>query len=94
MMNVSTLAKLISALLVRPWLWLTAIRQAIRLAPRGWWKQPPYLPLPTPAYVEFRTTTQYGGAKRDPEIHDIIDYLEWSRDWQSTTRLSRRGRRG
>ena len=25
---------------------------------------------------------------------DIIDYLEWSRDWQSTTRLSRRGRRG
>jgi hypothetical protein len=52
------------------------------------------LPLPTPAYVEFRTTTQYGGTKRDPEIHDIIDYLEWSRDWQSTTRLSRRGRRG
>jgi len=37
MMNVSTLAKLIAALLVRPWLWLTAIHQAVRLAPRGWW---------------------------------------------------------
>ncbi len=94
MMNASTFAKLVVALLVRPWLWATAVRQASRLAPRGWWKRPPFLPLPTAAYVEFRTTTQYGGAKREPDIVDIIDYLEWSRDWHSTTRLSRRGRRG
>ncbi|KRO38244.1 MAG: hypothetical protein ABR57_05760 [Acidimicrobium sp. BACL17 MAG-120924-bin0] len=94
MMTTMTFAKLLAALLMRPWLWVTAIRQAYRLAPSRWWTRAPYLPLPTPAYVQFRTSTQYGGQRREPEVYDIIDYLEWARDWHSTTRLSRRGRRG
>lgn len=80
----------ILAVLARPHLWRTAIRQARLLMPRGWWKQRPFLPVPARAYVAFRTVTQYGNARTEPEVYDVIDYLEWCKDWHSTSR-DRRG---
>jgi len=78
---------------MRPRLWNTAVRQSLRLARRNWWKTPPFLPIPSPAYTEFRAITQYGAPKAIPEIADVIEYLKWCRDWQSTNRI-RDGRRG
>lgn len=70
------------ALLRHPELWLTALRQARRLAPLGWWRHPPFLPVPDPAYLRFRLETAYGGAgDRTPEAADLVTYLRWCRDF-------------
>lgn len=89
-MSFRTFVTLLIAVVVRPRLWLTAIRQAVRLAPRRWWATAPFLPVPTRAYLDFRLTTQYGTSDQDPYIYDIIEFLEWSRDWHSTTRSNGR----
>jgi hypothetical protein len=63
---------------VRPWLWWTALRQLARMSRPGWWKRPPFLPLPDPAYARFRLETAYGpdGKLRS---EDLVSYLEWCR---------------
>ena len=83
-MNAGNFLRICVAVVMRPALWITATRQGLRLARRGWWKTPPFLPLPSPAYLEFRITTQYGAANATLEIADVIDYLKWCRDWDST----------
>jgi hypothetical protein len=89
-----TYLKLVGAVIVRPRLWVIALRQARRLVPRNWWSTGNHLPLPTREYIDFRMTTQYGDASHQPDIADIIDYLEWSKDWHSTgTSTSRRLRK-
>jgi hypothetical protein len=69
------------ALVRHPALWPTAVTQVLRLAAPGWWRRPPYLPLPGPAYLAFRQETAYGD-DRDPEPHDVIAYLRWCRKWR------------
>ena len=68
-----------AALLIRPRLWATAGRQIVRLAPPGWWRRWPLLPLPDPAYLRFRLVTQYGDPGHAPEPRDVIAYLQWCR---------------
>jgi hypothetical protein len=71
-----------SALLVlgRPALWPTAVRQMFRLARSGWWRRPPFLPLPDAEYLRFRFETQYGTAPTArPDPADVIAYLDWCR---------------
>jgi hypothetical protein len=63
--------------LARPYLWLTALRQAVRLARPNWWRRPPYLPVPDSDYLHFRLETQYGTA--EPQPRDLVTYLEWCR---------------
>jgi hypothetical protein len=76
---------LVGAVIARPLLWPTAFRQLFRLAPKGWWRRPPFLPLPPADYLEFRLVTQYGGAHLsaggDIDPRDVLDYLSWCRDW-------------
>jgi hypothetical protein len=64
-----------------PRLWPTAIRQARRLSPAGWWRRPPFLPVPAKDYIEFRAITQYGETRRPPSTDDVVDYLAWCREW-------------
>jgi hypothetical protein len=75
--------------LARPHLWPTALRQAARLARPGWWRRPPFLPVPDPDYLHFRMETQYGAAEPDP--HDLVTYLEWCR---AESRRMHRGESG
>ena len=69
----------LAALARRPRLWPTAVAQGIRLVPRGWWRRPPFLPVPDRAYVAFRRTTQYGGARAPIVGDDLVQYLAWCR---------------
>ncbi|MFM2046760.1 MAG: hypothetical protein RL383_837 [Actinomycetota bacterium] len=75
----------VMAVLRRPGLWPTAVRQVLRMAPRGWWRRPPFLPVPPADYVEFRLVTQYGGEylRSGGRVvpADVVDYLRWCRDW-------------
>jgi len=70
--------------LPHPSQWLTAVRQALRLAPPGWWRRAPFLPLPAPEYLRFRMETAYGGSGDQlPEPDDLVTYLRWCRNWPS-----------
>lgn len=70
------------AVIVRPDLWITVLRQIRVLARPEWWKRAPFLPVPHPDYLRFRMITAYGGAgDHDPEPKDLIAYLEWCRAW-------------
>jgi hypothetical protein len=71
------------AVLRHPALWPTAARQLHRTARRGWWRRPPFLPLPSTDYVQFRLLTQYGDAA-NPTHDDVVSYLRWCRDWPAT----------
>ena len=69
------------AVLRRPDLWTTAIRQSRRTAAPGWWKQRPFLPVPGGDYLRFRMQTQYGDPDATPSPADTISYLEWCKAW-------------
>jgi len=70
-----------AAVLIRPWLWATAVGQTFRLARRGWWRRPPFLPLPDRDYLRFRLQTAYGGDPPPdlPSVADVLTYLDWCR---------------
>ena len=68
----------------RPGIWPTAVRQMRRTAAPGWYRRPPFLPLPTGDYIEFRLVTQYGDPKHRPEPLDVVNYLLWCRHWDSS----------
>jgi len=72
----------IGAVLRHPTLWPTALRQAGRLVPPGWWRRSPFLPVPPRDYLEFRLVTQYGGNRPRSEAGDVINYLRWCRQWE------------
>lgn len=84
-MNARWISKAAGAVLVRPLLWGTAIRQVFVLAGAGWWRRPPFLPLPDRAYLRFRLQTAYGDPERDPEPADVVTYLHWCRAWPKVT---------
>jgi hypothetical protein len=68
------------AVLPHPSLWSTGLRQARRLARPGWWRRPPFVPLPAPDYLRFRMETAYGGAgDQAPTPEDLVTYLRWCR---------------
>jgi hypothetical protein len=60
---------------------VTGVRQAFVLAARGWWRRPPFLPLPDREYLRFRLETAYGGDGWDRELDpgDLVTYLRWCR---------------
>lgn len=73
----------VGAVLPHPGLWPTALRQVRRLAPTGWWRRYPFLPLPAPAYLRFRMETAYGGAGDQPPVaRDLVTYLHWCRRFE------------
>jgi hypothetical protein len=68
-----------AAIAVRPRLWAVAVGQALRLAPAGWWRRWPPVPVPDPAYLRFRLQTAYGDPDRPPSAGDVVTYLHWCR---------------
>lgn len=68
------------ALAVRPRLWGTAVTVLLRTAEPGWWRRPPFLPVPNAEYLRFRMETQYGGdGTAVPLPRDVVTYLAWCR---------------
>ncbi len=73
---------MVRALWNHPTLWLVAARLAWAARRPGWWKRAPFLPIPSEAYLSFRTQTQYGEvAPTSPETveEDLVAYLRWVR---------------
>ncbi len=78
--------RVLMAVVVRPDLWGTATRQLFRLAPSGWWRRRPFLPLPDRDYLAFRMETMYGDAGAAPAGSDVVTYLEWCRSHREVLR--------
>jgi hypothetical protein len=67
------------AVLRRPDLWSTALRQGITLVPLDW--RTSHRPLPDRSYLQFRSLTQYGQPDQVPTGADVVSYLAWCRSW-------------
>ncbi len=65
------------AIIRRPRLWGEALRATLALAPIGWWRRRPFLPLPERAYLAWRVHTAYGEATARMTPSDVVSYLEW-----------------
>lgn len=68
----------VGAVALRPWLWAAAVRQVRVLAPDGWWRRFPFVPLPDPAWMGFRLTTAYGSSSARLDPTDVVVWLAWS----------------
>ena len=77
------------AVLGEPGLWPVAVRQVRRLAPAGWWRRAPFLPLPDRDYLRFRFQTMYGDATADPAAADLLTWLRWCRQFDRLTAAER-----
>ncbi len=66
------------AVLVRPRLWRAALRQARALVPRRWWRQRPFLPLPSRSWLRFRMATAYGDPDAPIDVDDLLVWLAWT----------------
>jgi hypothetical protein len=71
-------APIVVAVLRRPRLWPTALRQFGRAVPAGWWRRPPFLPRPDAEFLRFRAETAFG-RRGTPTPADLTRYLEWCR---------------
>ncbi len=62
---------------VRPWLAADLLRVAWRFRARGWYRRPPFLPLPPAEYVRWRMYTAYGDEDAVPPASDVERYARW-----------------
>lgn len=81
--RVGAYARVVAGVLVRPSYWSIAVRVLGRLSPIGWWRRPPFLPIPSASYARFRMQTQYGGESAHPTVPDVLKYLRWVRQWDA-----------
>jgi hypothetical protein len=47
---------------------------------RGWFRTPPFLPLPPDEYVRWRMYTAYGDESAVPPVRDVLRFARWRRD--------------
>ncbi len=70
----------VRAVISRPSLWPTALRQLMRMTPPRWWTRRPFLPIPDADYLRFRMETQYGTSTAPGDVmqpDDVVVYLRW-----------------
>jgi hypothetical protein len=74
-------AVVLGAVLPHPSLWGPGLAALGRLARRGWWHRPPFLPVPSDDYWHFRLVTAFGGAGNEAALtrRDVVAYLQWCR---------------
>ncbi len=70
---------IVGAVMRHPALWAEAVRTAGATARHGWWRRPPFLPLPDKDYVRWRIATAYGSPDGPVEAADVVAYLQWRR---------------
>lgn len=65
---------------VNPVLARDLLRTAWAFRRRDWWRRPPFLPLPDPAYLAWRMYTAYGSESAIPPVRDVIGFARWRRE--------------
>ncbi len=62
----------------RPGLWPDLLAAAWAFRRRGWYLRPPFLPLPSPAYMRWRLETAYGEGGAIPPTDELARFVSWS----------------
>jgi hypothetical protein len=73
-------ARLTLRAVVRPRLALDLLRTAWAFRRRGWWRQPPFLPLPDRTYLRWRMYTAYADESAVPPADDVMRFARWRRE--------------
>lgn len=73
----------------RPSLIPAALGLAWRSRSRNWYRRPPFLPIPSRAYLEWRMETAYGDVDHRPADEEVVRYLRWTRCMRRMTRARR-----
>jgi hypothetical protein len=72
-------AVVLRAVVAHPSIWWAGLAAVSRMARTGWWRRPPFLPLPGQSYWHFRLVTAFGGTKSETAMagSDVVAYLRW-----------------
>jgi hypothetical protein len=70
--------RVLARCLVRPRLLLCLIGAAWRFRRRGWYRRPPFLPVPAADYMHWRMHTAFGADAVVLGVTDLEAYLEWT----------------
>lgn len=70
-------AALAARALLHPTLALDLLRVVWNFRARGWYRRPPFLPLPPREYVRWRMHTAYGDYDAVPPARDVERYARW-----------------
>lgn len=62
-----------------PLLAAEAVRFALATSAPGWFRKPPFLPVPEPEYRDWRLITAYGRTGHLPSPVEVEDFLRWRR---------------
>ena len=54
------------------------LRAAWAFRARGWYRRPPFLPLPPRSYMRWRMETAYGDPAAMPTLDEMERYLVWT----------------
>lgn len=73
---------LIGRALANPRVATDLLSMAWSMRSRGWYRRPPFLPLPPPEYLKWRMYTAYGDENAVPPLHDVLSFARWRRELQ------------
>ncbi|MDT8368813.1 MAG: hypothetical protein RQ745_06370 [Longimicrobiales bacterium] len=71
---------------VKPWRIPALLGMAWAFRVRGWYRRPPFLPLPSRAYMRWRMDTAYGHPDAVPSIGEFEDFVVWAARMRRATR--------
>lgn len=71
---------LLGRAIVNPRVALDLASLAWSMRRRGWYRSPPFLPLPPAEYVRWRMYTAYGDETAVPSVRDVLRVAHWRRD--------------
>lgn len=77
---------------LRPRLVAALLGAAWRFRARGWWRRPPFLPVPPREYIDWRMHTAYGDDGRLPSAEELERYVRWANRMHRTRRAGVRVR--
>ncbi len=66
--------------MVNPRLALDLLRVVWAFRARGWYRRPPFLPLPPSEYIRWRMYTAYGDEQAVPPVEDVMRFARWRRE--------------
>ena len=62
----------------RPLLIPTLLATAWAFRARGWYRRPPFLPLPPVDYLRWRMDTAYGDPDASPPAEELARFVTWA----------------
>lgn len=62
----------------KPWRVPALLGMAWAYRARGWWRRPPFLPLPPRSYLAWRNDTAYGDPGATPPLEEFDRFVVWS----------------